>query len=188
MNKTILGVIAAVIVIAAVGYFALMRKPQEDNGTKPEAQSQEQANQSTGQNANEQQQNVSSQQNVSLRELAAQGSRKCTFSDGQGQGTVYANTGKMRVDVNTTVNGASVSSHGIMDGTTYYGWVDGQPSGFKMSLEGMNSTPNSSRQTVDFDKELNYDCSDWSVDASVFTLPAKIQFTDFSSFSGMPGM
>lgn len=111
----------------------------------------------------------------SLKELLGVGiTQKCTY-DG---GTVYLANGKMRGDF-------AEDSHMIVDGTTSYIWTGNEKTGFKMTFdpntletENKETTPANS---VDYNQEYNYDCNNWSLDASVFDLPKDVKFQDFSS-------
>jgi hypothetical protein len=175
MNNKVLGAIVAVIVIALVGYFAMANKGNEG----------QEAN-----NQNNQAQNSNTDndepQKTSLKGLLSSGSQQCTYSDAQSSGTVYTANGKARIDMSSVTNGVTTNSHAIVDNQTYYGWVDGQPSGFKFSIAQSSTGSAGSNQNVDVDKQVDYDCDGWSVDNSKFNLPANVQFTDLSSFQ-VPG-
>lgn len=136
----------------------------------------------------------------SLRDLLSLGSaQKCTFTSGDASasaaGTIYVNSGKVRGDINTTVTGQAMVTHMIVSDNTSYIWIDGQTTGFKMSIDpsakpsGVPSNPN-----FDPNKPLNYDCSGWTADSSLFNLPTNVKFSDFGkiampsvSVSGSPG-
>lgn len=115
-------------------------------------------------------------QTRSLRDLLTLGAaQRCTNP----AGTVYISGGKMRGDFGTT--------HMITDNGTSYMWTDGQTKGFKMSLDSSaqaNVTPQPGQ--VNVDEKTDYDCGAWTVDTSVFSLPAGVQFTDFSSIMVVP--
>lgn len=111
----------------------------------------------------------------SLKELLGVGlTQKCTFETG----TVYLANGKMRGDFQE-------NSHMIVDGTTSYTWTDGQNSGFKMTFDPASVESDNTSTTnpagMDYSKAYNYDCNNWSLDATVFELPKDVKFQDFSS-------
>lgn len=106
-------------------------------------------------------------------------SQQCTFQDTEtgSNGTVYGGNRKVRGDFTTNANGQTVGSHVISDGQTVYVWTDGQTQGFKMSIAKIESmTPDTTQNSVDFNKKVDYDCDSWSVDSSKFELPSGIQF------------
>jgi hypothetical protein len=120
------------------------------------------------------------------------GSQKCTFSDksNNSSGTLYVDNGKMRGNFQSVNNGKQMKTHMINDGTYVYMWIDGQKDGYKMSTATVKKeaaqisvAPNEQAPTeaVNMNQQVNYSCGPWSVDTSVFTLPAGITFTDFSS-------
>lgn len=125
----------------------------------------------------------------SLKDLLTSGvAQKCTFSDntqtGNMDGTTYITTGKMRGDFNSTVSGKTTGTHMIVDGKTSYMWVDGQTTGFKMSFDPQSvDTKAPSEQAIDMNKTLDYNCSPWAVDNSLFTTPTGVKFTDFSTLT-----
>lgn len=130
-----------------------------------------------------------------LRELLAAGvAQKCTFrstEDVAVEGTTYVSGGKVRSDYTTSVEGNTMSGHMIADGTTSYIWMDGQQQGFTMTFNASDTdipentqTPGATKapqQGLDANQAMDYSCSPWVVDGSLFTPPAEITFTDFSS-------
>ena len=124
----------------------------------------------------------------SLRDLIAKGvPQSCTFSTDRSQGTVYVDKGKVRGDLNTTVDGQSVKSHMIVMNNTNYIWSDDRKTGIKMSFDpnatpaATSGTPSTSTSgTFDASVNMNYKCSAWVVDASQFTLPADVNFSTFA--------
>ncbi len=187
MNRTVL--IAIIILVLLVGGGAFYRMANRSKPTPVnQVGTQTEVSPSTGASG------VSAQQ--SMKDLLASGqSQQCTFSDETGNtGTVYVANSKMRGDFNSTVDGKTTASHMIVDQPTAYVWMDGQTDGFKMSLDAVKQ-PQGSTQSVDIDKKVDYTCTSWSTDASIFTLPAGIEFRDMGAFtvpsgtmqtSGMP--
>jgi hypothetical protein len=122
------------------------------------------------------------------------GSQKCTFTDktNNSSGTLYIGDNKMRGDFQATDNGKTTQTHMINDGTYVYLWIDGQKDGYKMSTAKVkneaaqvSTAPGeqvpSQAQVVDMKQKADYSCGPWSVDATMFTLPQGVTFTDFSS-------
>lgn len=131
--------------------------------------------------------------------LSMAGSQKCTFSDKSdgSSGAVYVSSGKMRGDFQRPENGKTNASHMINDGKYMYYWSDGEKSGYKMSLDFVkqqaaqitttpdNNISSSNEQTpsqaVNMKQQADYSCGGWSEDASMFTVPTDITFTDYST-------
>lgn len=161
-NKT-LWIVGVIIIIAAVAYFLMRGDGASTSLTTLEP---------------------SGSGEQTLAELLAAGTAQtCTFTQADGEGTVYVANGKMRGDFTSVADGKTMTSHMISDGTTAYTWVDGMPTGFKMM---MNSAQAAGQQpgTVDINQRLGYNCSSWSADASVFTPPAGMQFNDLAALTG----
>lgn len=121
-----------------------------------------------------------------LKDLLTAGTaQKCTYQDtaaGNVSGTTYVSAGKVRADFTTTAGKTTISGHMISDGKTSWIWMDGQLTGFKMAFD-QTSTPSagSAPQGVDVNKAMNYSCSVWTADATMFTPPATVNFTDLNS-------
>jgi hypothetical protein len=125
--------------------------------------------------------------------FSMKGTLKCTFSDqtNSGSGTVYVGSGKMRGDFQSQVNGTQSQTHMVNDGTYVYIWTEGQKNGYKMSLDSVKSeasqvkvsgTPTAVKpQGMNMNRQSNYSCSPWVVNASLFTVPSDITFVDYSS-------
>jgi hypothetical protein len=172
MNKILIGV-AVVIVIGLGIYFATKPKGTEEsvqtNTNQEQTQNTENLNEETEESP------------TSLKDLMAGSTRTCTYTDGQNTGTVYAANGKARLDMTSVTNGVSSSMHAVIDSNNYYGWIEGQPSGFKFSIAQSSTGSAGPNQNVDINKQIDYDCSSWNVDASKFNLPSGVTFTDYSS-------
>lgn len=169
-NKVVIAIIAVIVIIAAA--FLLTR--EKDNtevasNTEATAQAETESGVSTG----------------SIKSLIEAGrTQTCTFKSTEqnvsSEGTMYVSGGKMRGDFNSEVSGVKNSSHMLYDGTTSYVWVDGQNTGFKMSLDA-NAQSNTSTQGVDPNKNYEYKCSKWSTDNSKFELPSGVTFSELPS-------
>jgi hypothetical protein len=126
----------------------------------------------------------------SLKSLLALGqSQFCTFKqtvdNSTSEGTFYVANGKVRGDVVTkTSASADMNSHMIVDGDYMYVWTDSMKQGFKMKITGEAQTQsNTQANTPDINQELDYDCKNWTVDSSKFTLPSAsvVTFTEFKA-------
>ena len=123
----------------------------------------------------------------SLKDLLTGGiSQKCTFKDVDNnvniEGISYIASGKVRGDFTTTAEGTTSTGHSIFDGKTNYVWMDGTSTGFKMEIDpSATDTPEAStQQGLDMNKSIDYKCSAWLTDESVFIPPSDITFTSFA--------
>lgn len=131
----------------------------------------------------------------SLKDLIESGqAQKCTFKDKSAsvnvEGTTYVASGKMRGDFNSAVGENNIMMHMIVNDKTSYTWMDGQTTGYKMVFDPANmAAPTGSQQSVDINKVIDYNCSNWTVDSSVFTPPADVKFSEVGAMmvpSGVP--
>lgn len=178
MNKRTLMVLVVIVLLLLGGWFFMSKKSQSS---------------STSQTTNGTQQNQTAS---SLKDLISKGiAQTCTFNGDNSQGTIYVSGTKVRGDFDATVNNQVTKSHMIVTDNTSYIWMDGQKTGFKMSFDP-NATPatgsgsaTSTSGAFDASANMNYKCSSWLVDASMFTLPTGVTFSSFSvpSASGNSG-
>lgn len=167
MNKKTLWIVIGIIVIAAILYFAL--RPQDAVN-----------------NTGEQSTNSTTMSEQTLKDLVMAGRpMQCTFKEEGSEGTVYVSGKNVRGDFSAIVEGKPVMSHMITADNTSYIWMDGQTTGFKMTIdpEAAESTEQADApvQGIDENKKMNYSCSNWSGDTSKFAVPSNIDFQDFSS-------
>ncbi len=129
----------------------------------------------------------------SLKDLIASGqAQKCTFKDKSAsvnvEGTTYVAGGKMRGDFNSMVGEKNIMMHMIASDKTSYTWMDGQTTGYKMVFDPADmAAPTGSQQSVDINKVIDYNCSNWSVDSSVFTPPANVKFSELGAVAAPTG-
>jgi len=167
MNKAILGVIVAVIVVAG-GIFLFMRG---ENGTEDNENGQTALNNGSD--------NGSLSTPKTLREAMEEyEEQQCTYSDEFGSGIIYVGNGAMRGDFTTVSSSGEIDSHMIVDNDAVYVWQDGEAQGFTMALSAMQEVEGD--QSVDIDKEQDFECNDWNVDRDKFDLPPGVTFTDYS--------
>ena len=177
-NKVIIGVIVVVVLGAGAWYFI----SQSGKGSAPIVGAP-----------------VVNSNNTSLDTLAmilASGRPvKCnvtpTADNGNMSGTFYIANGKTRGDYSVTEGAQPMNGHMIVLGQTSYTWFEGQPTGFKMTATpGVATNANTSAasgQGFDPNQKIGYNCSPWLTDASIFTLPANVKFTDMSAL-GAPAV
>lgn len=175
MNKNmLLGIGAIIILFLAVGGYLFMKKTSPSSSTNPNTAT-----------ATLTPAPFTAQ---SLKDLFIEGaSRQCTFTtDSNSTGTVYVGSGKIRGEFSTKTGTQTVLAHMISDGKTSYIWMDDNKTGMKMTLDiasaatESNKTP-SSEQGIDVNQKMKLECSNWSVDASKFEIPANVTFTDVST-------
>lgn len=157
VNKNLLIGVVLLLVLGVGGYFFMNKKPAAIVTSVP----------------------------TSLKDLlAANLPQKCTFPEG----TVYISGGKFRGDFSSDVSGKAVVSHMISDSKTSYIWTDGEKQGFKMTITDeaksqAESQTEVDKNGVDVNAKLDYKCSTWLPDASLFNTPAGVEFTDFSALT-----
>lgn len=178
-------VVVVILILLGAGVFYLLGR----HATPPKSQQSAAATQN-------QTQQMTTQKKSLFDFFSMAGSQKCTFSDStnNSSGTVYVSSGKMRGDFQSTDNGKTNASHMINDGTYVYIWTDGQTSGYKLSLAAVkqeqaqvspmanNPSSQNPHQAVNMKQQSNYSCGPWSADATMFSVPTNITFTDYSSF------
>ena len=129
----------------------------------------------------------------SLKDLIASGqAQKCTFKDKSAavdvEGTTYIANGKMRGDFNSAIGENNIMMHMIVIDKTNYTWMDGQTTGYKMVFDPANmEAPTGTQQSVDVNKLIDYNCSNWTVDSSVFTPPSNVKFSEFGAVTAPTG-
>ena len=128
----------------------------------------------------------------SLKSLFGAGKNvTCTVNnvDNNGSGTVYVAGNKIRGDFTSKVDDKTIESHFIQDTEFSYLWSSEMEQGIKMKADlgaeetAMSDNKNSQTsgtEAVDLNKEVDYKCSNWSVDNSKFVPPSNIKFSDMS--------
>lgn len=125
----------------------------------------------------------------SLRELFASGqSQRCAFSslteDTRTDGTMYVSNGKMRGDISTVTSGKTIMSHMIASENELFVWMDGETNGMKMTFDPNEIQDGETKQkTVDLDEKVDYQCSGWTGDSSLFDAPPSVTFTNLDSIA-----
>jgi len=193
MNRKTIIAIIVIILLALLAWFLLRDKSGDSDSTTNNSSTS--SNGSNGSNGSD---TRGSTELTSLKDLLALNkNQKCTFSvtdnGTTSNGTFYVSGGKYRGDFTSTVDGKTQTSHMMMQDGTNYVWMDGTNAGFKMKLDDTASANTGAAQSIDPNKDLNYNCENWSVDSSMFKLPSTVQFQDIgammpsSSTSGSAG-
>lgn len=124
---------------------------------------------------------------------ALQGDYQCAFSyttpEGMSMsGMSYLSGGKMRGTYDMQQPDGNFAMNVIRDSEFTYTWGEG-PQGamaVKFKNDAMPSATGSENATgtspqASFEQEVEYECTAWGVDASVFTPPADVTFMDLST-------
>lgn len=147
--------------------------------TKPAQQQNQNQNQQQAQN---QQENLSG----TIKDLIGLGrSVKCTWESpqGQGKGVVYASANKAKTEMEIDVDGQKMMINSLIDGDWMYQWGNSMMGNTKMNIKELEKmAPQQDQEqpqaAQNYNQELNYTCTPWGIDASVFNLPSDIEFTD----------
>ncbi|PIR79973.1 MAG: hypothetical protein COU25_02385, partial [Candidatus Levybacteria bacterium CG10_big_fil_rev_8_21_14_0_10_35_13] len=175
-KQIIIGVaIIVLLLLGAGGYFLFSKNSANPTQTQTSA-------------TNEAETTTENSAMSSLLDLVTSGkTTQCNFSvqseAGTTEGTVYISGEKMRGDIETTTeNGKTTQMYMIRDGDMYYMWGGELPGGIKMTFDVDELKTNTqANQYVDLNSKTDYSCSDWAADASKFTPPPNVKFTDLSS-------
>lgn len=104
------------------------------------------------------------------------------YPESAGDGKIYVAGDRVRGDFTLMIDNKEMESHMIVDREFGYFWSGTQ--GTKMKIDETEKTasplPEGQEQTQDIDKEVDLNCSSWSVDNSKFTIPTNVQFTDMT--------
>lgn len=128
---------------------------------------------------------------MSIKDLIAAGvPQKCTFTStnesGSNEGTNYISGGSVRGDYTNNYNGKTTATHMISDGKITYVWTEGEKTGYRMTVpeaspqENTNGEKSPATGEANLSEKLDYKCSAWVPDNSLFTPPTDVTFTDFS--------
>ena len=180
MNKQMPLIIGGVVILAVLGVvaFTQLKKPSAGGSEMKSEESSEVSGQDT------------------LKSILMGGKNiKCNvkYDDSNMSGMMYSSTDKKtRFDFKSQdASGKEMDGHVIYDGTYGYFWSSAATQGTKMKIENLeeytNPSPGTdqSNQSVDWNKDVDTDCSSWSVDNSVFTPPSNVEFMDLSSMMQM---
>ena len=161
-------VVVIVLIIAALGFFIFSKSSKNAQVTPATSESEQIQGSSKG----------------SIMSLLSGGKSvtcKMSYPDGGTSGTIYVADKKVRGDFTAEADGKQMESHMIQDGDFGYFWSGNQGTKMKTSDSAQASpAPNAQTSAPDLNKDVDMDCSSWSVDASKFELPADVKFTDLT--------
>lgn len=93
-------------------------------------------------------------------------------------GTLYVDSGRVRGDFITYIDGNKVSTSMIDDGTSLYAWTSGSATGLKLPAAlSASGSAIASHGGIDLAATFNYSCNPWAANASLFIPPASITFS-----------
>lgn len=171
--NTIIGIIVAIVVIGAGGYY-LSTMPA------PEAPAPEGAAQTEGSTG------------TFADILALGGSSTCTVSvevtESPAEGTAYISGDEVRVDFTArpaNMGSVEITAHMIQTGGYVYSWTDLLPQGVKVKAESAAGAAES--QGISANASVRYSCAPWIADASKFVPPSNVTFMEFSA-ENMPAI
>lgn len=175
-NKTLLaGIAAAAIILLGAGGIFLFSKNQK-TPTPNSTVSTEKVN--PDKNSIE----------GSIKEIfEATGNKKCEYNvddeESKSTGVFYVSGTKVSGEINTTKDEETEQTNIIKDGDMLYVWGDSLDEGLKMKVqtEDLSKQFGTAQKIFNPDQKISYKCSNWTVDASKFTPPTNVKFTDFSS-------
>lgn len=106
-------------------------------------------------------------------------------NDDQGitTGKINISGQKMMGDFQLTYSdGKEISSHMMNDGEFTYMWSSATPQGTKIKNDAVTPAKSDKSQTsLDQDKEVDMNCSDWTPSTDSFTVPRDVEFLDMSN-------
>ncbi|MBP9715072.1 MAG: hypothetical protein KBD52_01100 [Candidatus Pacebacteria bacterium] len=181
--------IIAIIAILAVGggaYVVTKNKEVKKAELEDNVETQANANADAKANANANL-GVNTNAKGSLRSLLALGKNTmCTFSSRAGDvstnGTVYITSdGNMSGDFQLQDPRSKYAhSYMVLKDGYLYSWYANQ--GVKMNVSAtQQATASNTNQSVDLDAQVDYDCENWTLDNSKFTVPTNVNFVDIEA-------
>jgi len=186
MSKTIVAFLV-VLVVAGGGYFIFNSKkeiPENAQVANNELKNDEIKNETPEQPAGKK---------MAFSQFIKQdfGPYKCevkqAFSDMENSGTVYINKGNLRGDFSTIAEGRKMDSSFIMKDGYTYNWSSFAPTmGVKMKVDmnaenGNTNTQTSGTYSWNAEQIGEYNCEEWVMDESKFTLPSTVTHPEIKS-------
>jgi hypothetical protein len=196
MKKTIfLSFLAASLALLS-GCGKNNQEQNQNQSQNQQTQPQVQQEQATNENGNQE-----STISGSIQDILKMGkSVKCEVAFNEenfkGSNTTFVSGEKARSDITVDMAGREQhNSHIIVsDGWTYM-WSDGSNKGTKFNTSEFQKNVSSENQgtagmpaTGDINQKMDFKCSPWIADESMFTLPSGVEFTDETqTMNQMPG-
>lgn len=173
-------VIGVVVALGALGVFVMSRN---SSTATPENNS----NSASDINTNENGENTP----TSLRSLMSFAeNQQCSFADSEteSEGNVYVSGGNMRGDFTTISDNTTAGSHVIVRGDNLYLWMDSSEDGFRTSITEIEEATSEigkyardAGSALNLDQEVDYECSPWAADNTMFEVPTNVNFQDFGA-------
>lgn len=175
MNNRILAIVVGLVIVLGAGGILIFSRNSGNN------------NQNTTNGTSVPTQTAGGQ-TTSLVDILAMGkNQQCTFSanntDSATTGVIYlSSSSKIRTNLETSSNNKKSTINMIRVGDDNYIWGDALPTGLKLKLSLSDLSSNTqANQYINPTEKADYKCIPWTVDESVFTPPANVQFSDFGN-------
>jgi len=164
------GIVIAILIAVGGGAFVLSNRNNPEVSKTAEIETNPQTNSST-------------EAPRSIKDLLSyKGTQQCSFSSEGNTGLIYMSGGKMRADFTVTLTPGNTNSHMIVDGQSVYIWTENQTTGVKITTDAIEEfdTPNQAA-TIDPNQDMDFNCSSWTANQSVFTPPTNVSFAEIDS-------
>lgn len=186
MNKTILWIIGAIVVVGiVVAIIATSGRKNEANMAVPQGSLETVSESPNGEAAAP----APGGKKMAFSQFVKQGgSYQCSvdqYLDNYNiktSGTVFLDKGKIRGNFSTNYNGTKIDASTIVRDGFAYTWTSMNSTGYKTPIVETNGSAESSvtvsGNTYSFNTDQigDYNCQEWKADASVFVVPANITF------------
>ncbi len=178
MDKKIIAAVVAGIIVLGGGAYFLTQKSDDNSSNNAE----------TTTNSSQPTEPATTKGSIASF-LGSSETKECTYSSNVGgtqiSGTMYFADGQMRNNYSGTSEGKSQNGSMIISKESQYIWDNATKKGVKFAFNPDTPTSNTSNsgsgsQSVDVNQEYDFNCKDWTVDASQFTPPSDIAFQDLS--------
>lgn len=185
MSKKLLGVIALMMVVGALGYLWLLSRTPTATGIPVEPV----ATSTSGATLPPE---IPLSGRGPLRELFNTGRNlECQVWQGSSdsspemEGSVFLSSGKLRGDFIASVNGTTTVTSLIMADGRLYTWsiIDGRGYGVEVPMsDGVASSTVDVRAPLTLDQSVRFACKAWgNIDKSIFTPPTDVLFRDMNT-------
>jgi len=179
--------IATTLAVTTLLFSACINKSQDTSQETPEQGSVQEISQN---------ENADGSQSGSFADfLGMNKNQKCTWDGGQdGSSTLYTDGTRGKMEIVGQMDDKNTTSYMVNDGEWVYTWNSGSTTGMKMNPEEMDDEYMEDYEEDEMyeemddedshdlsNQEFKLNCEDWKVDASMFTPPANIEFTDLSA-------
>ncbi len=190
-DKALVWVIVVILFIGGIVYFSTSSPSGEEGVSQEvsdEAVTQEKVSSKTPSTPKTSVSSTGAQSgSATLGNLLAQGgNRVCTYSEttqvGRTDANVYVSGVRMHAVYTTHFNaGEKVESHVLYLAGMVYGWTSTSAQGYKSpttALEVGSTLGFAGSAGYDYSRALPYNCQGWGGDATLFSMPAGVVFTN----------